>query len=72
MPVRLSPLVRSAIALVALVATMLLSTARADSGAPVVLVVGDSISAGYGLTKGTGWVDLLAARTMPSAFRGAS
>jgi acyl-CoA thioesterase-1 len=29
---------------------------------PVLLVVGDSISAGYGLPKGTGWVDLLAAR----------
>ena len=28
----------------------------------VLLVVGDSISAGYGLPKGTGWVDLLAAR----------
>jgi acyl-CoA thioesterase-1 len=29
---------------------------------PVVLVVGDSISAAYGLPQGTGWVDLLAAR----------
>jgi acyl-CoA thioesterase-1 len=29
---------------------------------PVLLVVGDSISAGYGLAPGTGWVDLLAAR----------
>jgi acyl-CoA thioesterase-1 len=28
----------------------------------VLLVVGDSISAGYGLPKGVGWVDLLAAR----------
>jgi acyl-CoA thioesterase-1 len=28
----------------------------------VLLVVGDSVSAGYGLPKGTGWVDLLAAR----------
>jgi len=29
---------------------------------PTVLVVGDSISAAYGLPAGTGWVDLLAAR----------
>jgi acyl-CoA thioesterase-1 len=36
--------------------------ARADSAAPVLLVVGDSISAAYGLTAGAGWVDLLAAR----------
>jgi len=30
--------------------------------APVLLVVGDSISAGYGLAKGDGWVDLLSKR----------
>ena len=36
--------------------------ARADPGAPVLLVVGDSISAAYGLPAGTGWVDLLVAR----------
>ena len=36
--------------------------ARANAGAPVLLVVGDSISAAYGLPPGTGWVDLLAAR----------
>jgi len=30
--------------------------------APVVLVLGDSLSAGYGLPAGTGWVDLLRAR----------
>ena len=62
MSIRPSPLARIAIALVVLAATTLLSTARADSNAPVVLVVGDSISAGYGLTKGTGWVELLATR----------
>jgi acyl-CoA thioesterase-1 len=37
-------------------------SARADPGAPVLLVVGDSISAAYGLPPGTGWVDLLAVR----------
>jgi acyl-CoA thioesterase-1 len=36
--------------------------ARADPAAPVLLVVGDSISAAYGLPAGAGWVDLLAAR----------
>jgi len=36
--------------------------ARADPGVPVLLVVGDSISAAYGLPAGAGWVDLLAAR----------
>jgi acyl-CoA thioesterase-1 len=34
----------------------------AAADAPVLLVVGDSISAGYGLARGEGWVDLLAAR----------
>ena len=46
----------------ALLVSFATTIARADTGAPVLLVVGDSISAGYGLTKGTGWVDLLAAR----------
>lgn len=36
--------------------------AAADPGAAVLLVVGDSISAGYGLAAGTGWVALLSAR----------
>ncbi len=34
----------------------------ADEPAQVLLVVGDSISAGYGLPAGTGWADLLASR----------
>jgi acyl-CoA thioesterase-1 len=34
----------------------------AQPGAPVLLVVGDSIYAGYGLSGGQVWVDLLAAR----------
>lgn len=36
--------------------------AHADSAAPVVLVVGDSISAAYGLPPGVGWVELLSKR----------
>jgi len=35
---------------------------RAETAAPVLLVVGDSISAAYGLPAGTGWVDLLGVR----------
>ena len=50
------------IALAALVALVALAAARAQPTAPVVLVVGDSISAAYGLAPGTGWVDLLSAR----------
>jgi acyl-CoA thioesterase-1 len=58
------PIVRfaRAIAVVALVALASLVPAHAEPTAPVVLVVGDSISAAYGLTPGTGWVDLLSTR----------
>jgi acyl-CoA thioesterase-1 len=35
---------------------------RAGESQPTLLVVGDSISAAYGLPPGTGWVDLLSAR----------
>lgn len=34
----------------------------ADTAARTILVVGDSLSAEYGLRRGTGWVDLLSAR----------
>ena len=43
--------------------------ASAQSGAPTLLVVGDSISAGYGLARGEGWVDLLAARLAAQRHR---
>jgi acyl-CoA thioesterase-1 len=46
----------------AAIALSMVSSAHAESGAPVVLVVGDSISAGYGLAAGAGWVALLSAR----------
>jgi acyl-CoA thioesterase-1 len=42
--------------------------AWAGPGAPVLLVVGDSISAAYGLPPGTGWVDLLAARLAAQGY----
>ena len=49
----------ASVATVALLASL---SARADSVSPALLVVGDSISAGYGLPAGAGWVDLLARR----------
>jgi acyl-CoA thioesterase-1 len=56
-------------ALLAYVATLPFATAHAAAAAPVLLVVGDSISAGYGLAKGEGWVDLLAARLAREGHR---
>ncbi len=50
------------IAVAALVVLAPLASARAEPAAPVLLVVGDSISAAYGLAPGAGWVDLLSAR----------
>ena len=38
------------------------SPVLAGESSPTLLVVGDSISAAYGLAPGTGWVDLLSAR----------
>jgi acyl-CoA thioesterase-1 len=38
------------------------AAAQAPSAAPTLLVVGDSLSAEYGLPRGTGWVALLQAR----------
>jgi acyl-CoA thioesterase I len=48
---------------------MLAAPAAAQQASPVLLVVGDSISAGYGLAKGEGWVDLLATRLMRDGYR---
>lgn len=41
----------------------------AQDNAPVLLVVGDSISAGYGLPGGTVWVELLAAKLKAGGYR---
>ncbi len=54
------------LALVVLVAS---AGCGARGDAPVLLVVGDSISAGYGLARGQGWVDLLAARLARDGYR---
>ena len=48
--------------LTALVAALLCSVAFAQAAAPVILIVGDSISAGYGLRPGAGWATLLQQR----------
>lgn len=59
------PTRRFALALVATSFVALLAASApplANATTPVLLVVGDSLSAGYGLTKGSGWVDLLAQR----------
>lgn len=53
---------RAALALLLFVLAAIAVGARAAAAPRVLLVVGDSISAGYGLPKGSGWVDLLAAR----------
>jgi len=41
----------------------------AQSQAPVLLVLGDSISAGYGLAQGEGWVTLLSQRLARDGYR---
>lgn len=54
---------RRRLAIAALFAASLGSTAAAaESSAPTILVVGDSISAEYGLPRDSGWVHLLDAR----------
>jgi acyl-CoA thioesterase-1 len=56
----LSPQRRFTLALLALAPVLALAAPLAS--APVVLVVGDSVSAGYGLAQGEVWVSLLDAR----------
>jgi acyl-CoA thioesterase-1 len=43
--------------------------ARAGEAAPALLVLGDSVSAGYGLPAGKGWVTLLDARLKSDGYR---
>ena len=51
-----------------LLAFAVILPASANPAAPVLLVVGDSISAAYGLPPGMGWVDLLSARLATQKF----
>src|SRR5215510_7810662 len=53
---------RRAILAAGLIALLSCAGASRAAAPAVLLIVGDSISAGYGLPKGTGWVDLLTAR----------
>ena len=46
----------------------LATTGAAAAEAPVLLVIGDSISAGYGLSPGQTWVDLLAAKLAAAGY----
>ncbi len=52
-----------------LLAAAPLSSAQGQGSAPVLLVVGDSVSAGYGLSNGQGWVQLLGSRLESEGFR---
>jgi len=47
----------------------LAASAAAQPQAPVLLVLGDSISAGYGLAHGEGWVSLLSQRLARDRYR---
>ncbi len=40
----------------------------ADTSVPVILVFGDSLSAGYGLRRGEGWTDLLSERLRKAGY----
>ena len=57
----------AALAAAALLAPAL-APAAAATAAPTVLVVGDSLSAGYGLASGQGWVDLLQRKLAAQGF----
>lgn len=73
LPATLAALVAAALAAAAFVIAAIVVAAAAPLGtdhpAPVILVVGDSISAGYGLEAGQGWVALLAARLQTEGYR---
>jgi len=49
-------------------AVLLCSRALAQAASPVILIVGDSISAGYGLPPGAGWATLLQSRLTAEHF----
>jgi acyl-CoA thioesterase-1 len=48
---------------------LLAGSARAENALPVLLVFGDSISAGYGIATGKGWVTLLTQRLQAEGYR---
>jgi len=63
---------RLVVLLRSLVCAFLLAAAplgSAQDKSPVLLVVGDSVSAGYGLTGGQGWVELLSKKLAAEGYR---
>lgn len=62
MPTRRHFLTAFAAAAAFIAVAVAVPAAHAQAKPPVLLVVGDSISAAYGLPNGVGWTDLLAAR----------
>jgi acyl-CoA thioesterase-1 len=60
---------RAFLALLSVLGLALASPLHAASPASVLLVVGDSISAGYGLAAGQGWVTLLGDRLAKDGYR---
>lgn len=71
MPIASSPLSRRAVLrfAAALALAVALPVAAQAPNAPVLLVVGDSISAGYGLARGQVWVDLLAKKLADEGYK---
>ncbi len=64
------PILRSRRLFVLLLAALAgVSSVAAENTVPAIVVVGDSISAGYGLPAGQGWVDLLTARIANDGYR---
>jgi acyl-CoA thioesterase I len=55
--------------LLVVIAFGIAASSTAQPSSPVLLVLGDSISAGYGLPRGEGWVDLLAQRLQQQGYR---
>ena len=55
--------------LLAILAAFALTAAVAQNAAPVILILGDSISAGYGLAPDQGWVRLLQDRLKAQGYR---
>ena len=68
-PDPLSSILRVAARLFLLACIALTPSVVAQGTAPVLLVLGDSISAGYGLARGESWVDLLASRLAREGYR---
>jgi len=54
--------------LLALLLALAAPLARADQAAPVILVFGDSLSAGYGIHVDQGWVSLLARKISQTGY----